>query len=187
MTITVSTTVTRELKALGQGAMMQELPTDISVKEAAIAYAALNALEKAIAKRKASLREQVLEAAKSHGIEDPKGHRRYDLDEAIAIAERRSTSMPDEAKFCILLEAKGIEKKEAYIQKTVWAYSADLVENLVNIGKIKESEVENLKEVTFALKVQPEKDLKMLLEEVLGKQEEDSDRPAKKTAARTKR
>lgn len=134
----------------------------LSFQEKVSLWKVCDRLEDAIKGRKESLRIALLEWAEKNGHPTDKGGSVY-TDETFTITrEKREGKMPEDKPFRALLKEKGIPLTEAYDEVKELTYSPSKVKYLIDTGKLTEVEVNNLKKVSFALKVEAPEDFNQI-------------------------
>ena len=137
---------------------------DLSSAEALQAWKLLEFVEKQIETRKAVFRERMLRDAEQHGDVTAKGSHEMSTSAGEIVREKRM-SRPDKSRLLALLGSKGIDALEGCDEVKELKVNPSKVDHLVETGRLGEDEVEELRKVTWALRVRPDKTLKRALEE----------------------
>jgi len=147
------------------GKAMGTDPWDDSLEDVVSAWQVLDAVQKACVGRLAQLRERLMEEAEAAGTHTKqKGHRLFLEDGVTVTRERREDRLPGDEPLRELLQKKGIALRDAYSRKMQWVIDPSKLDQLIELGKLKKKEVENLKGVNFAMKVVRSKLLPALLQ-----------------------
>ena len=154
------------LMALGQSGMMNLDPEEMSPEQRTVAWATIDAMETVFSVRKSELRESLLEAVQKIGDETEGGHFVANIDGSEVKRERRQGKSPDDKEFRELLKSLSIPLTDCYTEETKYTLDPSKVQYLIDGGRLPEEKVEELKKVTFALKVKPEKRLAESLDQV---------------------
>lgn len=139
----------------------------LSTGEALELWLMLSLIEKLIEERKKQLHPRLLNEAASHGKKDTTtGSFKMELTGgSTIIKERREGKQIDIDKMAALLASKEIPIEEGCDEQLSWVVSLSKVQHLVHNGKLTQEEVDDLKSVSWALKVNGSKDFKKLLDE----------------------
>jgi len=114
------------------------------------------------------LREVLLARAEEFGKSTDKGGSKLLVNGTTVLRERRQAALPDEKGLRTLLEKHGIKPDQAFSKVTKVVLDASKVKALVDLGKLPEDDVEDLRKVTWALRVQESADLAEALDSMLG-------------------
>lgn len=139
----------------------------LSTGEALELWLMLSMIEKMIEDRKKQLHTRLMSEAASHGKKDAtNGSFKMELaGGSTIIKERREGKQIDIDKMSALLSSKEIPIEEGCDEQLSWVVSLSKVQHLVHNGKLTRQEVDDLKNVSWALKVNGSKDFKKLLDE----------------------
>lgn len=182
--LSAKTLVRREIEPLGRGVALHTDPTTVPLASVVLSYAALNHIEKVIAKRKKELNPHLMKQAEAHGSLTEKGHRVLEVGQEKVTRERKLTAGPNEEKLKALLETKKLALFDVFDEVKAVVLNPSKLAYLVDTGKLKSDEVEALREESFALQVEPGPELKELLIEACNEVAEKDDAPAAKKRAR---
>ena len=141
--------------------------TALATSEALELWLMLTMIEKMIEERKKQLHPRLMTEAASHGKKDAaNGSFKMELAGGSTITkERREAKQIDIDKMVTLLTSKEIPIEEGCDEQISWVVSLSKVQHLVHNGKLTQQEVDDLKGVSWALKVSGSKDFKKLLDE----------------------
>lgn len=143
---------------------------DLEVDQLVEIWVLIDQCLKALDERKKAVRERLLKEAEEHGTLNDRGGQKLRVGGAAegttVVREKRVASEPDEKGLRSLLEETGIKFAEAYSKVTKTVVDQSKVQNLVNLGKLKENDIDALKKVTWALRVYPAEELVDLLDEL---------------------
>ncbi len=181
------TVIAKEVAPLTKGRVSQAPPTDMPLADLTVAYAILNHLEKVVAKRKEALKPHLISAAEIHGAKTEKGGNELVVGDEKVIREKRTSSEPDHDKLKALLSTAEIGLFDCFEEVKTLQLNPSKLAYLVEIGKLKAEQVEALRAFTFALKVEPGKELKELLLEACGAVEDDEEDKPKRGRPRGRR
>ncbi len=152
---------------LTTSALMHSDVESLSTGEALELWLMLVMIEKMVEERKKQLHPRLMSEAASHGKKDTtNGSFRMDLAGGSTITkERREGKQIDIDKMAALLASKEIPIEEGCDEQLSWVVSLSKVQHLIHNGKLTQQEVDDLKSVSWALKVSGSKNLKKLLDE----------------------
>jgi hypothetical protein len=166
--------------------LLRQNPQDVPLGDSVTAYAVLDHFEKAFEARKKLLRPHILAQAETHGDPNDKGGSALVVGEEQVVRERRRSSEPNSDKLRALLETRGVPLLECFDEVRSVQLNPSRLQYLIDIGKLKQDEVDALRDETFALRVRPGPTLRYLLSSVSGESGEGEGKKAEK-AARVKR
>ena len=138
-----------------QGELFETIGSADLEKQTAV-YAALRTLEKAIKKKKAELRDQILENLHY------RGEKEKEVGSAKVALKTRSSRLPEDKPFRKLLEGKEIDIEKAYDVIETLVLNPSKVEALVDLGHLSEEEVNSLKKTSEAIDVRLFGDMRKL-------------------------
>ena len=179
-----------EIAPLLSGDVMNLDERHMSVEEAVAAYAFMQALEKKIEKRKAVLRDRVMQEAESQGRRTEKGGQLLMVENTKVVREKRMTKTPPEAGLREILAREGLDMKSVFSERTTYVLDPSKLQMLLDRGKLEAQEIEELKKVSYALKVEASSELTAMIDEAgsLWEPPEGAPAPPKpKASRRTKR
>jgi len=133
--------------------VFREATGNLTDKEAADAWAFVDAIETAAKERKAVLREALLERAADHGEAYGDGHAKIEMDGVKVFREKRVANLPDPKLVEALLKEAGLEYDDAFTPKRDWALDPSKVEFLAKCGKLPADKLDESKKVSYALKI----------------------------------
>lgn len=145
-------------------------PKTAPLDDTVTAYTVLDHFEKAFEAQKKALRPHLLSQAETHGEPNDKGGSALVVGEDTVYRERRRSSEPNTERLRALLETRGVPLSECFDEVRSVQLNPSRLQYLIDIGKLKQEEVEALRDETFALRVRPGPALKRLLTEVLGEE-----------------
>jgi hypothetical protein len=148
-----------ELEPLLSGEVLNKPMADLSNAETATVFAMLHHVERLVKVRKEALREKLLAAAADEGSATEKGGYVVEYDGTKVIREKRVATSPNADAVRTLLEAAGLEEKDAFSQKTSWVLDPSKLKKLIDTGKLDADTIEKSKEVNLALKVFPSNEI----------------------------
>jgi len=140
-----------------------------SDEQAATAWATIDLLEKVVKERKEALRQALLKRAQDSGEKNENGSHEAKMGTTTVISEKRQANLPDEEVVKAALKKAGLEYEDGFTAQMVWTMDPSKVEFLVQGGKLPAEEIEKIeasKKVTYALKVKPDKAVKVELDKI---------------------
>ena len=146
------------------GALMHAPVSELSTDSVVNTWLMLTLIESMTEERKKELRARLLDEATKHGSKTEQGGYKMDLPNAAVIHERREEKQINADKMAELLQSKGLPTEAAMDEVVSLVVNLSKVQYLIQIGKLTQAEVDNLKAVTSALRVTPTKEAKKLLE-----------------------
>lgn len=161
----LSTLVESEIRPLSSGEVLHLDIDKLSMEDRLQAYAIVQWMLEKLKGRRESLNERLKEDTRQVGATNDKGHVRFSHSGTVSTVEKRVAKTPDEKELNKLLTANKIDVDSVY--DTVQAQQLNLskVNKLVELGKLKQADVDGLFKVTFALTVDPSEALTKLLDE----------------------
>lgn len=127
----------------------------------------LSLIEKLIEGRKKELHPRLMGEAEAKGVKNEAGSYTLALPGGSQVLrERREGKQLDIDKVVALLASKEIAIEEGCDEQVSWVVNLSKIQHLTHNGKLTQAEVEEIRNVTWALKVSGSKDMKNLLEEV---------------------
>lgn len=165
--------VDAELHPLLAGGAMTKPLRDMTDDEVIQAWTMLRFASSKIGDRLNEIREVLLEDAAEFGSDTDKGGQRLYIGRHLILREKRVSKLPRQKDFKELLEKANLKNSEAFTKKTTTVLDASKIQNLINLGKLSEEDVEGLKKVTWALRVKPDEGLEAILDEAFGEGEEE--------------
>jgi hypothetical protein len=149
---------------LGGEAMNTEVD-DFEVEDLAAAFAYLDYTEKEITKRKNAMRERLLDEADKRGSVTERGGSILFTDAAKIIKERRIAKLPAKTLLVEMLKAKGLDPTLIFTVVEETIIDPSKLELAIDTGKLDHDEVNGLRKVSYALKVDASNDLEKLMME----------------------
>jgi hypothetical protein len=146
---------------------------DLTDEEIVRAWVLLRHAGDAITARLEAIRERLLKEAEEFGKETDKGGQRVYIDNCLVLREKRVAKLPTKPKFMELMEKANLNMDQAFSKVTQTVLDPSKIENLVNLGKLSRQDVEDLKKVTWALRVKPAESLETVLDEAFGDGDEE--------------
>jgi hypothetical protein len=141
------------LKTVLAGILFTGSKEELSVVQMALVYKIVDAIEKAAKTRKGELKPTLLAYAKANGEKTEKGHFQAMVDGHKIMDEIRQATEPKSDDFKELLGEKGIKVGDAYDTVKTLVYNPSKVQHLVETGKLKAADVDELRGESHALKV----------------------------------
>lgn len=152
-----------EAKALLRGNALALNVWEVSLEEVVEAWQVLDAIKDQVEIKLKALRERLMEEAEQTGSMTEKKGYELDIDDATVIKERREAKLPDEEGLKMLLEERNLKVSDGFTEKTVWVIDPSKLNSLVELGKLKQDDIDELHQVNWALKVKPAPYLDALL------------------------
>lgn len=149
---------------LGGEAMNTEVDA-FEVEDLAAAFAYLDYTEKEITKRKNAMRERLLAEADKRGSVTERGGSILFTDAAKIIKERRVGKLPAKTLLIEMLKAKGLDPNIVFTVVEETIIDPSKLELAIDTGKLDHDEVNGLRKVSYALKVDASNDLEKLMME----------------------
>jgi myosin heavy subunit len=149
-----------EIRALTMGRIFRDPPLELSVKEQVLVHALLKFLEDQVKSRQKVIKDPLISIAESQGSSTESGKsKQLEVDGSKVTCEYRTSSLPEEKAFRVLLAQKNIPLEEAFTEVKTLQMDPSKIEYLVQTGKVTEQEVSALKSQTKALRIYPSKAL----------------------------
>jgi len=133
-------------------------PGELSAEGMVATYKILDLVEKMAQRRKKALRPKLLDHVAKHGRKTPKGHYTMSVGGHKILRETRK-SKPNPEGVKDLLADKDLKALDAFDEVRTLVYNPSKVKHLIDVGKVEESEIEELTKPTWALKVTASKSL----------------------------
>lgn len=149
---------------LGGEAMNTEID-DFEVEDLAAAFVYLDYAEKEAKKRKEAMRERLLKEADKRGSVTEKGGSILFTDAAKVIKERRVAKLPPDSTLLALLQTKGLDPMTVFTTVKTQQIDPSKLELAIDTGKLDFDEVNQLRKVSYALKVSASNTLERLMME----------------------
>jgi len=121
------------------------------------------------------IRAELLDRAEARGRLTDKGGYRIGVEGNEIIKEKRVSPLPPEKDIKELLGEHNIDVKEAFSKVTKMKLDASKIQMLVDLGKLRPTEVNALKKVTWALRVKESEELAEAIESALGDLQEEEE------------
>ena len=163
LTEQVRSNIERVQQAFYADPLFRDDPQDVDTSTAVAAWAMLKTLVETLSERQERYRQELLKRTQEQGAETPKGNQRLWLDDCEVMREKRQEKLPAEVDFRNLLALKNIPFSEAFDEVKYLKMNPSKIEYLVQTGKLQAAEVEELRKISWALKVNKSE----LLEKVL--------------------
>lgn len=145
--------------SLGQSEMFIASMEALNPQQRAVAWTVIDRMEKVFAERKSELREALFETVMEIGDQTEAGHFIANIEGNEVKRERRQGKSPEDKPFRSLLKDLSIPLTDCYSEETTYKLDPSKVQYLIDGGRLPAEKVEELRKVTFALKVKPESDL----------------------------
>ena len=142
------------LIALGKAELFNAPMEDLSPQQRAEAWAVIDAFETVLSERKGELREGLFTMVQEIGDKTAAGHFIANVEGNEVKRERRQGKSPEDKAF------------RALLKETVSKMDPSKIQYLIDGGRLPAEKVEELKRVTFALKVKARTDLAAELDRV---------------------
>jgi len=166
--MTFQEAVEQYVESLLTGDIMTAEADTANVESVVEAWVLLKYTYDRIDARLKALREVLLARAEEFGKDTDKGGSKLLVNGTTVLRERRQAALPDEKGLRTLLEKHGIKPDQAFSKVTKVVLDASKVKALVDLGKLPEDDVEDLRKVTWALRVQESAELAEALDSMLG-------------------
>ncbi len=147
------------LIALGKAELFNAPVEDLSPQQKAEAWAVIDTFETVLSGRKGELREGLFTTVQEIGDQTEAGHFIANIEGNEVKRERRQGKSPADKEFRALLKELSIPLTDCYSEETVYKLDMSKVNYLIDGGRLPAEKVEELKKVTYALKVKPRADL----------------------------
>jgi hypothetical protein len=168
---TIEEWVETELCPLILGEALTAQIRDMELEEVVRSWIIVAYADNAISKRKEALRKRLLEEVSEFGKMNQKGGSYLVVEDTKITREKRVASMPDADGLKALLETANIPLDKVFTKVTKTVLDGSKITNLVNLGKLKGEDVERLKKITWALRVNTSDDTERLIESMLEDEE----------------
>ena len=145
--------------SLGRSLMFNAPIDKLNPQQRAVAWAVIDTMETIFTERKEELRQGLFETVMEIGDETDAGHFIANIEGNEVKRERRQGKSPDDKPFRDLLKSLSIPLTDCYSEETTYKLDPSKVTYLIDGGRLPAEKVEELKKVTFALKIKPESDL----------------------------
>lgn len=133
---------------------------NLSTEQKTLAWLLVDVMEGTTEERKAEIRLELLEEAKTNGtIEGEKRHYVLNVEGNEVKAQRSTPTKPDEKKLKALLEKKELQKQECFDEVVTLVFNPSKFESMVDRGILTETEKATLYEDTFSLKIKANKEV----------------------------
>jgi hypothetical protein len=138
-------------------------------EQVAGAWLLVDLMEEITKDRKGELREALLEECAKRGITDEKGSFLMEVQGAKIKREKRQGKLPEEEGLKALLEKYRVDLDDCFDKVEYRVLNASKLESLIDTGKLPASEVDALKKITWALKVDPTDEVKKDLDTIMSR------------------
>jgi hypothetical protein len=132
---------------------------NLTIQDMVEAYSALSTLEKLMVSRKKKIRDTLLEELHKQAGDDS-GKAKMALKGSSISYSTTTSKLPEEKEFVKLLQSNNINVDEVFDRVEVYELNMSKVERLIDIGRLKESEVKGLYTENKVFRVNPGKALK---------------------------
>lgn len=166
--MTFQEAVEQYVESLLTGDIMTADASTANVESVVEAWVLLKYTYDRIDARLKALREVLLARAEEFGKDTDKGGSKLLVNGTTVLRERRQAALPDEKGVRALLDEAGLKPDQAFSKVTKVVLDASKLQALVDLGKLPEDKVEDLKKVTWALRVQESAELAEALDALLG-------------------
>jgi hypothetical protein len=164
---TTSSLVESEVRPLSSGEVLHADIDKMSMAERITSIAIVKWMIAKLTDRSKSLNERLKEDTRQVGSANEKGHVRFSHPQAgVCTVEKRVSKTADEDELKTLLLMNKLDPSSVYDVKPVQVLNTSKLNQLVELGKLKKTDVEKLYKVTFALTVDPSEVLSSQLEAV---------------------
>jgi hypothetical protein len=154
-----------ELKPFLQGFLMGLEPDPAQMEKVVLAYKLLDAVEKAAKDQKEYYKPFIMTWAEKLGEPTDKGGHKLEVGGCLVIREKRTAKVPEAPSVRKLLEDKGIKIEDAFDKQVTMVLSPTKLQYLIDTGKLKQADVDALRDVNYALRVDASTRLKQLMED----------------------
>ncbi len=154
------------LIALGRAELFNAPMEDLSPQQRAESWAVIDTFVTILSQRNGELREGLFETVQEVGDKTEAGHFIANIEGNEVKRERRQGKSPADKEFRVLLKELSIPLTDCYSEETVYKLDPSKVQYLIDGGRLPAEKVEELKKVTYALKVKPRADLAAELDRV---------------------
>ena len=132
-----------------------------------------------IESRLAQLRQELLNRVEAIGTPTDKGGSKFHTRKGIVLREKRVNNLPDEKSIRKILSKHNIPIDQAFSTVSKVVLDASKIQNLINLGKVPESEIEASKKVVWALRVKEAASLAALIDQLVGEPIPENPNPPK--------
>lgn len=157
------------LIALGKAELFNAPMEDLSPQQKAEAWAVIDTFVTILSQRNGELREGLFEMVQKVGDKMEGGHFQANIEGNEVKRERRQGKLPEDKAFRALLKELSIPLTDCYSEETLYKIDPSKINYLIDNGRLPAEKVEELKKVTYALKVKPRADLAVELDRVSGR------------------
>lgn len=148
---TLTKLVENEVQPLSSGEVLHAPVDKMTVGERMFSHPIVKWMIAKLTEREKELNARLKEDVKQVGIENDKGHKRFEHEGFVATVEKRLGKAPDEDGVKELLVKAGIDPDSVYDEVKVKQFNPSKLDQLVQVGKIKQADVDALKKTTYAL------------------------------------
>ena len=149
----VKTNMTRVEQAFKSDPLFRVDPAEVETGTAIAAWAMLDTIAEMVEARKAQYRLELLARTEKEGVPTAKGGQHMRVDDNEVIREKRQEKLPAETDFRLMLATKGIPFTEAFDEVKTLKMNPSKVDFLIETGRLSQVEVDELRKVSWALKV----------------------------------
>lgn len=179
--MTFEEAVEKYVGALLTGDLMTADEESANVESVVQAWVLLKHTQDRIDSRLKALRKVLLSRAEEFGKGTEKGGSKLSIRGTLVLREKRQAAMPEEKGLRALLEEHGVKSSDAFSKVTKVVMDASKVQNLVDLGKLPEAKITDLKKVTWALRVKESFELAESLDQIVGEASEEMVEKAPRT------
>lgn len=164
---TLSALVESEVRPLSSGEVLHIDPDKMSMSERITSISIVKWMMGKLTDRQKALNERLKEDTRQVGTTNEKGHVRFSHPGAgVCTVEKRVSKSPDEEALNTLLMTNKIDTNSVYDIVPTKVLNLSKVNQLVEVGKLKQGDLDKLFKVTYALTVDPSEQLTAQLESV---------------------
>lgn len=158
--------VENELQPFGSGEVLHAPVEKMTVGERMFSHPVVKWMISVLTEREKELNAKLKEDVKTVGVENDKGHRRFVHEGFVATVEKRAGKAPDEDGVKALLVKNGIDPNSVFDEVKVQQFNPSKLDALVQVGKIKQADVDALKKTTYALFTELSPEAQKMLDEM---------------------
>lgn len=161
---TLTKLVEDEVRGLTSGEVLHAPVAKMSMEERLLSHTVVKWMLTNLGEREKELNARLKEDVNQVGVENDKGHKRFEYEGSIATVEKRMAKAPDEDGLKELLTKNGIDPKSIYDEITVLQFNPSKLGQLVDLGKLKQADVDALRKTSYALFTEPSSAIQKQLE-----------------------
>jgi hypothetical protein len=159
--------IDREVRPLLSGEAMHCEPDADKMAVTVVAWKMLDQVEKAAKAKKEKLRVALLKWAEKLGSPTEKGGQHLHLAGHDIIREKRVAATPDDSQLKMLMMGKKMPVTDLYDEVKTYVFNPSKLQNLIDRGVFTKEEVaaiQGMHEVSWALRVEANTELNLMLE-----------------------